>query len=395
MIKRNDVFTRLSSNYLFPQIQACKDEFLKSNPGVKLINLGIGDTTVPLSNELTDKIKEYVEGLNQKKIYSGYGPEQGIVALREKIANTFYNDLINPEEIFISDGAKCDIGRLQILLGPYCVIGVQDPTYPVYVDGSILQGVREIKYIPCIPENNFFPPIKDLPNVDVLYLCSPNNPTGTALTRQQLQDIVNWAIQTKTLLVYDAAYASFIQDPQTPKSIYEIDGSKLVAIEINSFSKMAGFTGIRLGWSVVPKHLVYDNGLCLWQDWKRTVCTIFNGASNIAQAAGLALLEENIFQCMNKTISYYLENTNILKSAILNTEIEVYGGRDAPYLWIRNKRISSWNYFHYFLNEYHLITTPGIGFGSSGENFLRLSAFGKREDVIEAAKKLSFQAQLA
>ncbi len=397
-MKRNQNLAALQGNYLFPEINRYKQEFLSKNPTASLINLGIGDTTQPLPFCVVDALVHFSLGLGTVDHYTGYGPEQGHLLLREKIAKTFYTNplttLIEADEIFISDGAKCDIGRLQLLFGANVSIAIQDPTYPVYLEGSLIQGVKKIALMPCLPENDFFPDLTCLPDIDLLYFCSPNNPTGAVTTHEQLTHLVNFAKNRGALLIFDAAYAHYIQDPSLPRSIYEIVGAQEVAIEINSFSKLIGFTGVRLGWTVVPKALVDEEGHSIHADWKRLISTLFNGASNLAQAGGLAALEPSGLQAISNLTKFYLENAAILKEAFRNLGYTVFGGDHAPYLWVKTQQFdlhadSSWDTFHYFLQKFHLVTVPGLGFGKSGEGFIRLSSFNQRSQILESATRLN------
>lgn len=377
----------LKAGYLFPEINQKKKDFLAKNPKASLISLGIGDTTEPISHSIASSLSEASLKLKTTDGYSGYGPEQGERHLREKIAKTLYKDLVNYDEVFISDGAKCDLGRLQMLFGSDVSIAVQDPAYPVYVEGSMIQGVKTIVPMPCKPENHFFPDLKATPRTDLIYFCSPNNPTGAAATKEQLKELVSFAKANKSIIIFDSAYASYISDPSLPKSIYEIPGAKEVAIEISSFSKLAGFTGIRLGWTIIPEELKYDDGASLKTDWNRLTCTVFNGASNIAQAGGVAALDG--LEEISSLSRYYLENAKVLKKAFEDLGHEVFGGVNAPYLWVRFKGRKSWDVFEEFLNRYHIVTTPGSGFGNAGEGFLRLTAFGQKKDVLEAVARLT------
>lgn len=388
MIKRNENISKLKSSYLFPEINARKQQFLLKNPDVTLISLGIGDTTEFIPESITQALVQSSARLGTPEGYSGYGPEQGIKELRERISSKIYSQMVTPDEIFISDGAKCDIGRLQMLFGNQVSIAVQDPAYPVYVEGSIIQGVKEIVYMPCTPENNFFPDLKSTPRTDLIYFCSPNNPTGATSTKKQLEELVAFARANRSILIYDSAYANFIHDSSLPKSIFEIDGAKKVAIEISSFSKIAGFTGIRLGWTIVPEELKYEDGCSVRADWKRLTSTIFNGASNIAQFGGIAVLKEKGFSEIRQLADYYMENARIMRSTLLNQGKEVYGGINAPYLWVRFKGRKSWDIFQEILENSHIVTTPGSGFGPSGEGFIRFSAFGNRENILKALENL-------
>lgn len=393
-MKRNANMALLKASYLFPEINLRKRQFLARNPDASLISLGIGDTTEPIPRSISDALAETSKNLGTLQGYSGYGPEQGGKVLREKIASKIYFDLVQPDEVFVSDGAKCDLGRLQMLFGNAISIAVQDPAYPVYIEGSMIQGVKDIVFMPCCPENRFFPDLETLPRTDLIYFCSPNNPTGAVATRSQLERLVKFAEANRSIILFDSAYASYIQDPSIPKSIYEIEGARKVAIEIGSFSKLAGFTGVRLGWSVIPEELRYDDGTSVKADWNRLTSTIFNGASSIAQAGGCAVLEEKGLQEVASMTKFYLENARIIRETLEELEYEVYGGVNAPYLWVYFKGRNSWDLFQEFLDKFHLVTTPGSGFGPAGEGYIRLTAFGRRKDVLEATERLKRQGVL-
>lgn len=390
-MKRNDTFLELKASYLFPEILKRKQHFLLENPGVSLISLGIGDTTLKIPPYIANALSEASIKLGTDAGYVGYGPEKGIADLRERVSSRIYGSTIHPDEIFISDGAKCDIGRLQMLFGSDISIAVQDPAYPVYVDGSLIQGVKTIISLPCTPENQFFPDLSKTPKTDLIYFCSPNNPTGAVATKKQLKELVDFAKKNHSIIIFDAAYANFIQDPELPKSIYEIDGAKEVAIEISSFSKLAGFTGVRLGWTVVPDALKYEDGSSVKNDWNRLTTTLFNGASYIAQAGGKAALEDLGWEEIKHLTNYYMENAKILKEGLRAKGYEVFGGENAPYLWVRFKGRKSWDVFQDLMVKSHIITTPGAGFGPAGEGFIRFTAFGKRENMQKA---LDLQAKL-
>ena len=397
MVKRNKNLAKLQSGYLFPEINRRKKEFLEKNPDVKLISLGIGDTTEPLTRHISQGLANAVSNLSNKKKYSGYGEEQGMKELREKIANKIYNGIVKGDEVFVSDGAKPDTGRLQVLFGPNRKVAVQDPSYPVYVDSSVIMGqtsgYNESKeqfdgmiYMPCLPENNFFPDLKAAKGADLIFFSSPNNPTGAAATREQLNELVDFAKENKSIIIFDGAYSQFIQDNNLPRSIFEIEGAKEVAIEVNSFSKPVGFTGVRLGWTIVPDELKFEDGSSVKNDWNRIATTLFNGASNIAQHGALAALDDEGLKEMQEIISYYMENAELIKSYLKGLGYEVYGGDNAPYIWAKIGK--SWDMFSEILEKTHIVTTPGVGFGPAGEGFIRFSAFGHREDINEAVKRL-------
>lgn len=387
-MKRNQSLSGLKANYLFPEINLRKRQFLKLHPETSLISLGIGDTTEPLPESIVRSLAEASTALGSVSGYSGYGPEQGENSLREKISSKIYANKVSADEIFISDGAKCDLGRLQMLFGSEASIAVQDPAYPVYIEGSIIQGVKTIVYMPCTPENQFFPDLKSLARTDLIYFCSPNNPTGAVATKSQLEELVRFAERNRSIIIFDAAYANYIQDASLPRSIYEIEGARNVAIEVSSFSKLVGFTGVRLGWTVVPEELRYDDGSSVRADWNRLVSTIFNGASNIVQKGGCSVLEDKGLLEVATLATYYLENAAIIKRTLEKLGHEVFGGINAPYLWVRFKGQKSWDVFQHFLEHYHIVTTPGSGFGPGGEEFIRFTAFGNRKNILEAVSRL-------
>lgn len=398
MVKRNPHVAKLNAGYLFPEIIKRRRAFLEKNPQARLISLGIGDTTEPLPTFVANKLAQTAQALGTKEGYTGYGPEEGQLELRQLIAKQLYQQRFASDEIFISDGTNSDIGRLQILFGNQATLAVQDPSYPVYVDTGVMLGqtniydapsrkYQGIAYMPCLPSNQFFP--SHFPKADIIYFCSPNNPTGAAATFSQLEELVDYAHRHRSIIIYDTAYACYIQEPQLPRSIYEIKGAKEVAIELGSFSKMAGFTGVRLAWSVVPKELCFDDGHSVLQDWNRVHCTFFNGASNIVQAGGMAVLQPEGQKSIQELIQFYMQNVSILRQTFDNLGYEVYGGTNAPYLWVQFPHLTSWQAFEMLLEKAHLVSAPGIGFGPAGEGFLRFSAFGNRANIEEAAERLS------
>jgi LL-diaminopimelate aminotransferase len=387
-MKRNAHMASLKANYLFPEVNARKQQFMKLNPKAELISLGVGDTSEPIPESITASLVAFSAGLGTLKGYSGYGPEHGKQELRELIAEKIYQNKVSAADIFVSDGAKCDLGRLQKLFGGDVTVAVQDPAYPVYVDGSLIQGVKNIVFMPCHPGNNFFPDLANTPKTDLIYFCSPNNPTGAVASRQQLKELVDFATKNGSIIIFDSAYANYIQDPSLPKSIYEIEGAEKVAIEVGSFSKLAGFSGVRLAWTIVPEGLMYDDGTSVKADWNRITSTIFNGASNISQAGGCAVLQEQGLKEISVLTSYYLENARLLKLAFEERGWEVFGGVNAPYLWVRFPGRDSWDMFQEFLAKYQLITTPGVGFGPTGKEFLRMTAFGHREVIQKAVDRI-------
>lgn len=384
MAFRNPHLASLAGGYLFPEINKRKEAFLKKNPDAHLISLGIGDTTEPLAPSIATGMAETAAAFGTREGYRGYSLEAGDQKLRELIAAKVYVGRISPDAVFISDGAKCDAGRLQFLFGRDASIAVQDPAYPVYLDTSRIMGRGKIHTMPCLPENGFFP--KQIPEADLIYFCSPNNPTGAVATYEQLEALVAHARRCGSIILYDAAYAAFIQSG--PRSIFEIPGAEEVAIEMGSFSKMAGFTGIRLGWTVVPEELKFADGAPVRPDWNRIVSVFFNGASRIATAGGCIALSDRGLKEINETVAFYLENAKIISNALADAGFTVYGGTDAPYLWATLPGQTSWGLFEALLEKAHLLTIPGAGFGAGGEGFIRLSAFGRREDILAAAERI-------
>lgn len=388
MTKRNPNFSRLPASYLFPELNRRKRLYQQSHPEAKIISLGVGDTTHPLPTDVAAQLSKAGSLMATKTGYIGYGPEQGQEHLRQLIAERIYQGKIRPEEVFISDGAKCDIGRLQTLFGNDVSIAVQNPAYPVYVEGSIIHGIKHVVHLPCTPENEFCPNWDQVERSDLIYWCSPNNPTGAVSTKQQLEKLVALAKKNRSIIIFDSAYSHFIRDPEIPRSIYEIEGAEEVAIEISSFSKLAGFTGVRLGWSIVPNALKYEDGNAVQSDWKRVTSTIFNGASCLAQSGGIEVLSDVGLQACEEIIAYYLENAAMIKEVLESHGLSVYGGRHAPYLWVKFPRKTSWEAFQSLLEDVQIVATPGSGFGPAGEGFLRFSAFGTRESTIEAVNRL-------
>ena len=397
MINRNPCIANIKAGYLFPEIAKRRREYAAAHPEAKIISLGIGNTTEPLPPHINAGLVEGARRLGSAETYSGY-QDEGLLELREKISAVFYKGAFTPEEIFISDGAKCDIGRLQLLFGAGVEIAVQDPSYPVYVDGSVLigaagawegSGYGGIRYMPCTAENGYFPDLSLLPENGLVYFCSPNNPTGAVANREQLAALVEEARRKGSLVIFDAAYSEYIRDPALPKSIYEIEEARLCAIEVNSFSKPAGFTGVRLGWSVVPKELKYSSGERVNADWNRVSGTIFNGASNIAQSGGLAALDSEGLKEIRSLTDFYLGNAKLIRSALQKPGINCVGGDNSPYIWAHFPGRDSWEVFSEILEKCQVVTTPGSGFGPAGQSFIRFSAFGHRADVEEACKRLS------
>jgi len=398
-VNRNPNLAKLGAGYLFPEIGRRRRNHQEKNPDAKIISLGIGDTTEPIPKVITDALQGAAAGLNTKEGYSGYGAEQGMGALREKLADRFYDGLgISSSEVFVSDGSKCDISRILMLFGSDTTIAVQDPAYPAYVDSSVIMGAtgllneetsqyKNIEYMNCLKENGFFPDISKTAKTDLIFFCNPNNPTGACASYDQLKSLVDFAKKNGSIIVYDAAYAIYIEDG-APKSIYEIPGADECCIETCSFSKYAGFTGVRLGWTVVPDKLKFADGTPVNKDWNRIMTTCFNGASNIVQAGGLACVSDEGFDAMMGLVTYYKENCKLIRDCFIEMGFEVYGGVNAPYVWVGFEGRPSWDVFAEILEKCDLVTTPGSGFGPSGEGFVRVSAFGNRADVKEAIVRL-------
>jgi LL-diaminopimelate aminotransferase len=388
MVERNPNFLKLAGNYLFLEVMQRVKHFKAENPDADLISLSIGDTSEPLPGVASEGLSSQALRMGTRAGYCGYGPQQGDLQLRNQIASLFYHDRITADEIFISDGAKCDIGRLQLLFAPHASIAVQDPTYPVYVETGVLLGSQTLFYLPCLPENGFFPDSAHLPPADLLFICSPNNPTGSVATKEQLKALVEWAKKRGSLLIFDSAYSGFIQDPSLPRTIYEIEGGMDVAIEVSSFSKLIGFTGVRVGWTVLPKRVSYKCGSSVHKDFARLIATFFNGASVISQAGALAALSPRGIADMRQTLSFYLENARLIKEALQLKGLSVYGGENAPYLWVDFGKRDSWDLFQRLLETTGLISTPGSGYGAQGEGFLRFSAFGPRPHILKALERI-------
>jgi LL-diaminopimelate aminotransferase len=396
MVKRNPCIVNIKAGYLFPEIAKRRREYAAAHPEAKIISLGVGNTTEPILPHIDRGLTEGARRLGTVEGYSGYADE-GFEKLRERISEVFYRGQFTKEEVFISDGAKCDIGRLQLLFGAGTPVAVQDPSYPVYVDGSVLigaagawagTGYEGIVYLPCTVENDYFPDLAALPRDSLFYFCSPNNPTGATANREQLNALVKAVREKGSIIIFDAAYAEYIRDPELPKTIFEIEGAKTCAIEVNSFSKPAGFTGVRLGWTIVPKELVYGGGERVNADWNRVCGTIFNGASNIAQYGGLAALDDEGLKEIRELSDFYLGNAKLIRSALQSLGISCVGGDNSPYIWARFPGRDSWDVFSEILEKCQVVTTPGSGFGPAGQSFVRFSAFGHRADVEEACGRL-------
>ncbi len=403
----NENYLKLQAGYLFPEIGRRVNEFIEANPDKKVIKMGIGDVTQPLVPSVIKAFHEGVDEMAKGNSFKGYGPEQGYAFLREAIAKNSYQENgvdISADEIFISDGSKCDTGNIQEIFGNDNKIAICDPVYPVYADTTVMSGKTGnckangyydgIVYMPCTKENHFIP---ELPTEtpDLIFLCYPNNPTGTVASKEELKKWVDYAAKHKAIILYDAAYEAFITEDGIPHSIYEIEGAKKVAIEFRSFSKTAGFTGTRCAFTVIPDELVaYDkNGkeYPVKPLWNRRQSTKFNGVSYPVQKAAAAIFTEEGKNEVAGVIAYYLENARIMKKSLASAGYEVFGGENAPYIWVKTKNgMTSWDFFDKVLNEANVVGTPGSGFGPSGEGYFRFSAFADRENVLEAMERIKF-----
>lgn len=400
----NDNFLKLPGSYLFSEIARRVEAFKASHPGVKLIRLGIGDVTRPLPPACIEAMHKAVDEMASADTFRGYGPEQGYEFLRRAIVENDYAGLdIDASEVFVSDGAKSDTGNFGDILAQANTIGVTDPIYPVYIDSNVMGGRAgtlaadghwsDVCYLPCTADNGFAPQIPDR-RLDVVYLCYPNNPMGTTLTRSQLAEWVDYALANDTLLLFDAAYEAFITEPDVPHSIYEIEGARRCAVEFRSYSKTAGFTGVRCGFTVVPKDLTVKaadgSRVALNAVWNRRQCTKFNGTSYITQRAAEAIYTPEGKAQVRATIDYYLRNASTMLSGLRAVGLEAYGGVNSPYIWLKTPAgVTSWEFFDKLLNEANVVGTPGAGFGPAGEGYLRLTAFGTYEDCLEAMDRIA------
>ena len=398
-------FLNLQNNYLFADIAKKVNAFKVMHPKADVISLGIGDVTQPLAPAVIEAMHRATDEMATREGFHGYGPEQGYAFLREAILK---NDFLprgihlDVDEVFINDGAKSDTGNIQELLHWDNFIGVTDPIYPVYIDSNVMIGRcgtfengrwTNVVYMPCTAENGFTPSIPKDRHMDVIYLCYPNNPTGTVITKQELRKWVNYALKNDALILYDAAYQAYIRDPEIPHSIYEIRGARKCAIEFHSYSKTAGFTGIRCGYTIVPKDLTVadfeGNRHSVHQLWNRRQCTKFNGASYISQRAAEAIYTPEGKVQIQATIDYYMANARLMLDTLRSLGYEVYGGENAPYIWMRTPDgTTSWQFFEELLYGANVVCTPGVGFGPSGEGYVRFTAFGSRETTEEALKRI-------
>ena len=395
MLHVNENYSKIKPTYLFAEIAHRVTAHQQANPEAKVIRLGIGDVTEPLAPSVIAAMHKAVDDEGGKGEFHGYGPEQGYAFLREKIAKVDFQDRgidISADEILVSDGAKCDCGNIQELFGADVKIAVGDPVYPVYVDTNVMAGRHDITLLPCTAENGFVPGPEAAGDADVVYLCYPNNPTGAVATKAQLQKWVDWANANKKLILFDAAYEAFIRTPGIPHSIYECDGARTCAIEFRSYSKTAGFTGIRCGYTVVPSELnayaADGTPVPLKPMWTRRQTTKFNGASYITQRGAEAIYTPEGQAETKATIDFYLENAKLVREALAAKGYTVTGGVDSPYVWVDVKG-DSWEFFDKLLKEANIVTTPGAGFGKAGEGYIRISAFNSRANVLEAIERLN------
>jgi LL-diaminopimelate aminotransferase len=401
----NEHYLKLSSNYLFADIAKKVNAYKVSHPKIKVISLGIGDVTRPLAPAVIEAMHKAVDEMAEKATFRGYGPERGYDFLRDAIIK---NDFLprgihlDPSEIFINDGAKSDTGNIGDIVRWDNSIGMTDPIYPVYIDSNVMcgrAGVLEngswsnVNYMPCTAENQFIPKIPDH-RVDMIYLCYPNNPTGTVLSKEELRKWVNYALKNDTLILYDAAYEAFIREDNIPHSIYEIKGARKCAIEFHSYSKTSGFTGVRCGYTVIPKDLTAvtldgTQRIELNHLWDRRQSTKFNGTSYISQRAAEAIYTPEGKAQTKAVIDYYMDNATLMRDALTRMGFEVFGGKNAPYLWVKTPNdLPSWKFFDQLLYGASIVCTPGVGFGPSGEGYVRFTSFGEKEDCEEAMRRI-------
>lgn len=395
MPKLNENYLNLKESYLFAEINHRVKAYQEANPDKKIIRLGIGDVTLPIGSKIIEQLHEGVDAMASSDTFKGYGPEQGYDFLRNAIVDYYKRngvDCIEPDEVFVSDGAKSDTGNITDLFAQDNVILIPDPVYPVYVDTNIMNG-RNITYIDANAENNFLPMPDHNFHADVIYICSPNNPTGAAYNRGQLKEWVDYALANDAIILYDSAYECFITDETLPRSIFAIEGARKCAIEFCSLSKTAGFTGTRCGYTIVPKDLKFaaSNGkeMSLNAMWNRRQTTKFNGVSYIVQkGAAAAFSVEGMAQC-KANIKYYQENAKIIAEGLAKKNIRYFGGVNSPYIWFEcPNNMESWDFFDYLLKNAQVVGTPGAGFGKNGHNFFRLTSFGNRENTIEAMNRI-------
>lgn len=393
MLKANPCYLDLSEAYLFKRIGQAVAEHKAKKPSANVISLGIGDVTRPIPQACVDALKKAADEMGRVDSMRGYAPDQGYDFLIRAILKNDYEARgvsLNEDEIFVSDGAKCDVGNIQEIFSSDARVAIPDPVYPVYRDTNIMAG-RHIEYMPCLPENGFSPAfLKQAP--DLIYFCSPNNPTGTVLSRSDLKKWVDYAHDNGSIIIFDSAYKEYISTPDVPHSIYEIDGAKEVAIELRSFSKTAGFTGVRCAYMVVPKALKVigknSEKISVNDLWRRRHTTKFNGVAYVVQRAAEAVFSKEGKQQVKEMVGYYMENARLIREGLSRKGFTVYGGVDAPYIWLKTKGETSEEFFAKLLEKAHLVCTPGSGFGSAGEGFVRLTSFGSRENTMEAVRRI-------
>ena len=402
MANINENFKKFPGEYMFTTMGKKVRKFEADHPDEKVLRLGIGDVTLPIAPAVIEALHSAVDEMGKAETFHGYAPDLGYAFLRDLIAEEDYKSRgceVYADEIFISDGAKSDCGDIQEIFASDSKIAVCDPVYPVYVESNVMTGrtgvfdtaagkYEDVIYMPCTQDTGFTPELPDQ-KPDIIYLCYPNNPTGSVMTKAQLQDWVDYAIRTGSIIIYDAAYEAYIRDPQIPHSIYECEGARDCAIEIRSFSKKAGFTGLRLGFTVIPKHLK-AGGDELWPLWARRHGTRFNGAPYIVQRAGAATYTPEARAQIMQQVDYYMENAACIYNGLKDAGYEVSGGLNAPYIWLKAPNgLSSWEFFDLLLEQAHVVSTPGSGFGPHGEHYMRLSAFGSRENTREAVERIA------
>ena len=405
-VKINENYLLLKSSYIFAEIAHRVEKYQNEHPDADVIRMGIGDVTRPLPKAVVNEFKNAVDEMGQAETFRGYGPEQGYDFLIEEIIKNDYAPRgiqLDNDEVFISDGAKCDTGNIQEIFGLDNVIAITDPVYPVYVETNIMAGrggpmgedgkYQGLVYLPCTEENDLVPALPE-EDVDLIYLCFPNNPTGTALTKEQLAKWVNYAKENHAIILFDAAYEAYIREDNIPHSIYEIEGAREVAIEFRSFSKNAGFTGTRCAFTVVPKELIgYDedgNPQALNPLWNRRQTTKFNGVSYPIQVAAKAVYSPEGQKEIKESIDYYMQNAEIIRESLTDIGLKIYGGVNSPYIWVKTPNgMDSWEFFDILLDKAHVVGTPGVGFGPSGEGYFRLTAFNTLENTKEAMSRIS------
>ncbi len=401
----NDNFEKLPESYLFSEVARRLNEYKAAHPEADVVRMDIGDVTLPIAGCVVSAMHRAVEDMADATTFHGYGPEQGYSFLRDAIAAADYQSRgigIDADEIFISDGAKSDLGNLGDIYSSDSIVAVADPGYPVYVDSAVMSGRggdrlpdgrwSRIVYLECNAENGFRPAVPDV-HADIVILCSPSNPTGAVMTREDLREWVDYALREKSLIIFDSAYEAFVRNPSLPRSIYEIEGAEKVAIEIRSFSKTAGFTGLRCGYTVVPKALTGTDAsgreVSLGKLWNRRQCIKFNGAGYVVQRGAEALYSSEGRESVRNNIDYYLENAGIIRRSLSQAGYAVFGGEDSPYVWIKGKNgESSWQLFGDMLEKYNISCTPGVGFGVSGDGYIRLTGFNSRENTLKAMKRI-------